>query len=55
MVANRGPSAYHPNALPLGQTSSHEVFLVFMCVEVVGGGGCILYVIIIDYGHNHAH
>ena len=22
-VSNRGPSAYQPNALPLGQTSSH--------------------------------
>ena len=23
MVSNRGPSAYQPNALPLGQTGSH--------------------------------
>ena len=23
MVLNRGPSAYQPNALPLGQTGSH--------------------------------
>ena len=25
MVSNRGPSAYQPNALPLGQTGSHLV------------------------------
>ena len=24
-VSNRGPSAYQPNALPLGQTGSHVV------------------------------
>ena len=25
MVSNRGPSAYQPNALPLGQTGSHRL------------------------------
>ena len=27
-VSNRGPSAYQPNALPLGQTGSQAVFLM---------------------------
>ena len=25
MVSNRGPSAYQPTALPLGQTGSHNI------------------------------
>ena len=28
-MSNRGPSAYQPNAFPLGQTGSHLYWLVF--------------------------
>ena len=32
-VLNRGPSAYHPNALPLGQTGSHiQMLLLSWCL-----------------------
>ena len=58
MVSNRGPSAYQPNALPLGQTSSQAwgwvILIVIMLYDVIAeltilfqawGGLCIHRVI----------
>ena len=35
--SNRGPSAYQPNALPLGQTGSRVSGFAFMLLNVHGG------------------
>ena len=47
MVSNQGPSAYQPNALPLGQTGSHFLCPVyyagFIMAERGGMGGGILF------------
>ena len=32
-VSNRGPSAYQPNALPIGQTGSHCLLPILSCVN----------------------
>ena len=36
-MSNRGPTAYQPNALPLGQTGS-QVFVAASCLFLLLGG-----------------
>ena len=48
-VSNRGPSAYQPNALPLGLTGSHSQFQwsLSICSAVKSSSGCPLNISLI--------